>query len=80
MIRRCPLALSDLERALGRLQVDDRELLLLLAVEGLSYPEVAQVLQLEQVAVRKRVSRARARLAEVLDARERAIKEWEPSA
>lgn len=61
------LALAELERALGGLNRDDRELLLLLGVEGLSYAEVAEVLSVDQVTVRKRVSRARARLAQALD-------------
>jgi RNA polymerase sigma-70 factor, ECF subfamily len=61
------LALSELERALASLRESDRELLLLFGVEGLSYVEVARVLSLDPVTVRKRVSRARARLAEALD-------------
>lgn len=59
--------LAELERALARLSASDRELLLLFGVEGLSYAEVAAVLDLDQVTVRKRVSRARARLADALD-------------
>jgi RNA polymerase sigma-70 factor (ECF subfamily) len=61
------LALDELERALAGLNPGDRELLLLFGVEGLSYTELAQVMGLDQVTVRKRVSRARARLAEALD-------------
>jgi len=61
------LAIAELESALDRLNSGDRELLLLFGVEGLSYAEVAAVLELDQVTVRKRVSRARARLAEALD-------------
>jgi len=61
------LVLDGLERALATLAPSDRELLLLLGVEGLSPLEVAVVLQLDQATVRKRVSRARARLAEALD-------------
>ena len=61
------LALVELERAIASLNTNDRELLLLFGVEGLSYAEVAAVLELDQVSVRKRVSRARARLAEALD-------------
>ncbi len=61
------LALAELERALFRLNESDRELLLLFGVEGLSHAEVAKVLELDQVTVRKRVSRARARLAKALD-------------
>jgi RNA polymerase sigma-70 factor (ECF subfamily) len=61
------LLLDELERALAGLSASDRELLLLLGVEGLSHAEVAAVLELDPVTVRKRVSRARARLAEALD-------------
>jgi len=61
------LVLDELERALARLGAGDRELLLLLGVEGLSHAEVALVLEVDQVTVRKRASRARARLAEALD-------------
>jgi len=63
------LALDELERALGSLGERDRELLLLLGVEGLSPAEVAAVLDLDRATLRKRVSRARARLAEALDDR-----------
>lgn len=65
--------LAELERALARLTASDRELLLLFGVEGLSYAEVAEILQLDQVTVRKRVSRARARLADALDGGPRAM-------
>ena len=62
------LALSDLERALHGLDDEDRELLLLVGVEGLSHAQLAAVLGVDVVAVRKRVSRARGRLALALDA------------
>ena len=61
------LQLSDLERALGRLETSDRELLLLIGVEGLAHAEVAGMLRIDLAALRKRLSRARARLAETLD-------------
>ena len=67
------LALAELERALAGLGASDRELLLLFAVEGLSHAELAAVLDLDQVTVRKRVSRARARLADALDAAARIV-------
>ncbi|HKO48038.1 MAG TPA: sigma-70 family RNA polymerase sigma factor [Polyangiaceae bacterium] len=67
------LALNELERALARMAENDRELLLLLAVEGLSHAELAQVLDLDRVTLRKRVSRARARLAEALDGDARVV-------
>jgi len=62
------LELLALERALARLSAEDRELLLLVGVEGLSYAEMAAVLSIDVVTVRKRISRARERLAQVLDA------------
>ena len=61
------LALFELERALASLSTPDRELLLLVGVEGLSYAEMAVVLGVDSVTARKRVSRARARLAQALD-------------
>jgi RNA polymerase sigma factor (sigma-70 family) len=61
------LAVADLERALARLSNEDRELLLLVGVEDLSHAEAAEVLAVDQATVRKRVSRARARLAQTLD-------------
>ncbi len=71
------LVVQELERALARLNEDDRELLLLVAVEGLSHAEVAQVLEVDPVTVRKRVSRARARLSQVLDAQAVIVSESE---
>jgi RNA polymerase sigma-70 factor (ECF subfamily) len=62
------LALSELERALLTLSVEDRELLLLVSVEGLGQDEAAVVLGIAAPALRKRVTRARARLAAILDA------------
>jgi len=62
------LAMSELERALLGLNPNDRELLLLIGVEGFGYAEVAEMLRLDPSAVRKRVSRARDRLAQALDA------------
>ena len=58
---------TELERALSRLPAETRELLLLVGIEGLSHAEVARILNIDAVAVRKRVSRARAALAQVLD-------------
>jgi len=61
------IALHDLERALAHLHTSDRELLLLVGVEGLAHGEVAAMLGIDLAALRKRLSRARARLAEALD-------------
>jgi RNA polymerase sigma-70 factor (ECF subfamily) len=62
------LALSELERALLALSVEDREVLLLVSVEGLGQNEAAAVLGIAAPALRQRVTRARARLAAILDA------------
>ena len=62
------LLLSDLERALYGLEQEDRELLLLVGVEGLNHAQLSSILGVDAVTVRKRVSRARARLAQALDA------------
>ncbi|HEX6763878.1 MAG TPA: sigma-70 family RNA polymerase sigma factor [Polyangiaceae bacterium] len=55
-----------LERALFALDPNDRELLLLCEVEGMSAPEVADRVGLSPGAVRTRLSRLRARLREAL--------------
>ncbi|BCJ73519.1 hypothetical protein CS0771_30630 [Catellatospora sp. IY07-71] len=52
--------------AFGRLRPDDREILTLVAVEGLTAVEAAQVLGCSGVAVRVRLHRARARFAREL--------------
>jgi RNA polymerase sigma-70 factor (ECF subfamily) len=72
------LLLGELEVALARLTTEDRELLLLIGVEGLSHTEVAVMLGVDPVALRKRLSRARARLAAALDGAPVAVPEWEP--
>jgi RNA polymerase sigma-70 factor (ECF subfamily) len=61
------LTLTEFANAFSTLRASDRELLLLFGAEGLSYAEVAAILGLDQVTVRKRVSRARVRLTEALD-------------
>ncbi|HEX2660215.1 MAG TPA: RNA polymerase sigma factor [Polyangia bacterium] len=58
----------DLERALMRLPEAQREILLLIGVEGLEIARVAIILELREDAVRQRLSRARAALAAALDA------------
>ena len=57
-----------LELALARLGLQDREVILLVGVEGLTPSETAAVLGLAPEAVRKRLQRARERLAIELDA------------
>lgn len=53
--------------ALRRLEDRDRETLLLFAVEGLSYREIADVLAIPVGTVRSRLSRARVQVRELLD-------------
>lgn len=60
------LELRDLERALMLLPVDQREVLLLVGLEELSYAEVSAALGVPQGTVMSRLSRARARLKSVL--------------
>jgi RNA polymerase sigma-70 factor (ECF subfamily) len=54
--------------ALARLGADDRELLTLIAWDGLSAAEVAVMLDLTGAAVRQRLTRARRRFADALKA------------
>lgn len=56
------LELRDLTRALARLPADYREILLLVAVEGMRYAQIAEVLNLPLGTVMSRLSRARAQL------------------
>jgi RNA polymerase sigma-70 factor (ECF subfamily) len=56
------LMLGDVEQALSRLRLDDRELLLLVGVEGLEPLAVSKLLGLEPATLRKRLARARQRL------------------
>lgn len=64
------LEVRDLNTALGRLPPDQREVLLLVAVEQMSYEQVAGVLSVPIGTVMSRLSRARERLRTVLDGRE----------
>jgi RNA polymerase sigma-70 factor (ECF subfamily) len=56
----------ELERALDRLPPRDREVLLLVAVQGLDQQEAACVLDISHASLRQRLTRARARLASAL--------------
>ena len=64
-------ALREVEAAMGTLSVAHREVLLLVAVEGLEHEAAARVLQIEGDALRQRLSRARKALSEELARRER---------
>jgi RNA polymerase sigma factor (sigma-70 family) len=55
-----------LERALAELPAPFREVLLLVVVEGMEHDQVAKILDLSPEALRQRLARARANLAERL--------------
>ncbi|MRR51447.1 MAG: sigma-70 family RNA polymerase sigma factor [Rhodocyclaceae bacterium] len=60
------LGLRDLDRALAQLPVEQREVLLLVSLEELSYEETAKVLGIPLGTVMSRLSRGRERLRAVL--------------
>jgi len=60
------LDLQDMRRALGRLRVDQREALLLIGAEGMSYDEAAQVCGVAVGTIKSRVHRARVELGRLL--------------
>jgi RNA polymerase sigma-70 factor (ECF subfamily) len=57
---------QDVRKALARLSVENREALILVAAEGLSYEEAAQVCGVAIGTMKSRVHRGRTRLAELL--------------
>jgi RNA polymerase sigma-70 factor (ECF subfamily) len=61
-----PLELRDLDAALRRLPVEQREVLLLVGLEQLSYAEASQALDVPVGTVMSRLSRGRARLRELM--------------
>ena len=61
------LEIRDLERALRELPIEQREILLLVALEDLSYEEVASALGIPLGTVMSRLSRARERLRVVMN-------------
>jgi len=63
------LGLRDLERALQRLSTEQREVLLLVGVEEMSYREIASAIGVPIGTVMSRLSRARERLRAELDDR-----------
>jgi len=62
------LALDEVRRAIHRLSPDQRTALLLVTVEGLSYKEAAEVLQVPVGTIMSRLARARLALQLQLDA------------
>jgi RNA polymerase sigma-70 factor (ECF subfamily) len=60
-------ATLDLARAMGRLSMEHRQILLLLNVEGCSYQEIAEILDVPVGTVMSRLARARERLRALLE-------------
>jgi RNA polymerase sigma-70 factor, ECF subfamily len=61
----------ELERALARLPLEQRQLILLVGLEGLSYQDAAEILGIPVGTVRSRLSRGRDVLRKLLDMEER---------
>jgi RNA polymerase sigma-70 factor (ECF subfamily) len=67
------LELRDVEAAIARLPEEQRQVLLLVALEGLRYEEVAKVLSIPTGTVRSRLSRARDALRRNLEMERREV-------
>ncbi|MGD9538905.1 MAG: sigma-70 family RNA polymerase sigma factor [Alphaproteobacteria bacterium] len=63
------LELQDLERALRRLPDEQRQVILLVGLEGMPYREVAEVLDIPIGTVMSRLSRGREALRQMMDGR-----------
>jgi RNA polymerase sigma-70 factor, ECF subfamily len=61
------LDFSDMQAALTQLPFEQREALLLVGAEGVSYEEAARICGTNIGTIKSRINRARARLAELLD-------------
>lgn len=68
------LELRDLERALAALPVEQREVLLLVALEDMSYAETASTLGIPSGTVMSRLSRARERLRVLMHGPQSAVR------
>jgi len=60
--------MNEVRAAIGRLPEDQREVLMMTAVQELTYEEASALLNLPMGTVKSRLNRARARLVELLDA------------
>src|SRR6185437_2606317 len=69
------LQLRDLDRAMARLPEEQRQVLLLVGLEGMRYEEVAIVLDVPVGTVRSRLSRGRDMLRHLMDMKMRAERE-----
>jgi RNA polymerase sigma-70 factor, ECF subfamily len=65
------LTLRDLQSALDKLPDEQRQVVLLIGLEGMRYEEVAEILDVPVGTIRSRLSRAREALRERMDEHER---------
>jgi len=61
------IEIADLQRALGQLSLEHREVLMLVAVEEMKYEEIGRALDIPVGTVMSRLSRARERLRQHID-------------
>jgi RNA polymerase sigma-70 factor (ECF subfamily) len=61
------IELNDMRRAMAMLPTDQSEALILIGAAGLSYEEAAEICGVAVGTIKSRVSRARTRLAEILE-------------
>ena len=61
------LDLEDFRKALARLPTEQREVLILVGANGLSYEEAATICEVEIGTIKSRLSRARSKLVELLE-------------
>ncbi|MBC8337508.1 MAG: sigma-70 family RNA polymerase sigma factor [Alphaproteobacteria bacterium] len=61
------LALRDMDRALGKLPDDQRQVILLIGLEDLSYADAADVLDVPIGTVMSRLNRGREKLREIME-------------
>ncbi|HEV8680356.1 MAG TPA: sigma-70 family RNA polymerase sigma factor [Stellaceae bacterium] len=64
------LELRDLDAAIGRLPQEQRQVILLVGLEGMRYEEVARILKVPVGTVRSRLSRGRDQLRRLMDVEE----------
>ena len=74
------LELRDLERALAKLSREQREVILLVGLEGMRYDQVAEILNVPIGTVRSRLSRGRNELRRLMGIEERSGESNQPQA
>ena len=67
---------SELQRAILTLSIDQRTTLVLVDVQGLSYAEAAEALDVSVGTVKSRLSRARSRVRDELMKRRELLGDW----